>query len=71
MINTINDAVYIFFTNQICKAEYEIRENSRKINTLSKTQTELKRGKTYLVKIRREYVDGKKIKTKKKNLENS
>ena len=66
MINTSNDSVYNFLTNQICKADYEIRENKRKFAALSRQQSELKRGKAYLVQVRRDYVEGKEPKAKKR-----
>ncbi|MDD5050983.1 MAG: hypothetical protein PHV93_04595 [Candidatus Pacebacteria bacterium] len=66
MINTNNDSVYNFLTNQICKADCEIRENKRKFAALSRQQSELKRGKAYLVQVRRDYVEGKEPKAKKR-----
>lgn len=66
MINRNTDPIYNFFCSQIGKAEYEVRRLKNQIRILTKQQTEAKRGKTYLVKLRREYVESKEPKTKKR-----
>lgn len=58
-INRNTDPVYNFFCTQIYTAECEIRRLRQQLSALSKRQAEAKRGKAYLVKIRREYVEKK------------
>lgn len=45
---------YRFFTNEIYKIGRQIEENSRKLKNLTAEQVSLKRGKTELVRLRRE-----------------
>ena len=49
-----NDILYRFFSNQIMSVDSEIKRNSEAIEKLAKKQVELKRGKSELVKLRRE-----------------
>ena len=48
------EPLYRFFTNEIYKTERQIEENSRKLKTLTSEQVALKRGRTELVRLRRE-----------------
>lgn len=66
MINANLHPVYAFFSTQISKAESEIRQNKFALCSLAKKQTELKRGKAYLVKLRQEYAEKVEPKIKKK-----
>ena len=66
MINRNIDSIYNFFTAQINRANADISTTKAQINALAKKQTELKRGKAYLVKLRREYNEKNK---NKKNTE--
>jgi hypothetical protein len=50
------DQLYRFFTRQIQQLDFEISSNSRRLKELGVKQAELKRGKTELVKLRREIV---------------
>jgi hypothetical protein len=65
MLNRNTDPVYNFFCNQIGKADYDIRTTRMQINALAKKQTEHKRGKAYLVDMRRKYIESKDPKAKR------
>jgi hypothetical protein len=56
------DAVYRFLTDQIGSTSSEIRRVRQEIKTLSEKQTELKRGRSALVELRRDLLSRKKAK---------
>jgi hypothetical protein len=50
-----NDPLYRFFTIKIEEVGREIKDKSDKIKKLTEEQTALKRGKTEMVKLRRQF----------------
>ena len=66
MLNRNTDPIYNFFCTQINSAEFEVRRLKQQLRILANQQTAAKRGKAYLVKLRREYVESKEPKTKKR-----
>ena len=57
-----SDAVYRFLTNQIGTTSSEIRRVQDDIKRLSEKQTELKRGRSALVELRRDLLTRKRSK---------